>query len=326
MNHYEHWYASVLALLLGDREMQQNVYMTPGGSQVTANDPRFYENSDNRTGVKTTGLFSPPELVHYVGGGHAIPLLNMKKVSWKDVRNELVWFLNGDTNVQNLRDMGTTIWDEWEKEDGTIGPGYGTQWRSWDASKVLECTTSYDESGVPNHTLKSNVSVRDQISDLLAGIRGNPQSRRHIVSAWNVSDLSDMALPPCHLMFQVHVSGSYLNLKWYQRSADWFLGVPYNMASYSMLLCLLAAATDTIPGTVVGTFGDAHLYETHKEAAREYLNRYVWHGMMRSKQTQPVLVLNPKVSLSADLKSLKPDWIEVLHYQPLPPIKAPVAV
>ena len=250
----------------------------------------------------------------------------MKKVSWKDVRNELVWFLNGDTDVQNLREMGTTIWDEWEKPDGTIGSGYGAQWRSWDTSSVLETTTVLGSDNVPRHGLKAQISSLDQIASLISAIKTTPASRRHIVSAWNVAALPEMALPPCHVLFQAHVSGSRLNLKWYQRSADWFLGVPYNMASYSMLLCLLSAATGLIPGTVIGTFGDAHLYETHREAAREYLNRYVLNGVSGTDQQQPALALDHKVSASACLKNLHPNWIEILHYQPLPPIKAPVAV
>ena len=242
----------------------------------------------DRTGTGTLSIFGR-QISHDLGGG--FPLLTTKKMAWKVIKSELSWFLRGSTDIRELWEENNHIWDgDYEKsgrDDFDLGPIYGKQWRSWD--------------GVDGWT--------DQISDLIVGLKENPDSRRHIDSAWNVNDLNKMTLPPCHYAFQCYVRGEYLDLMWQQRSGDLFLGVPFNIASYALLLSLLAKEVGLIPGVVTGTFGDLHLYNNHIDQAREQISR--------SALALPTLKVN-----SYNIMSGKID-VELLNYQSHPKIKAP---
>lgn len=222
------------------------------------------------------------------------PLLTTKRVHIRSIVHELLWFLRGETNVRYLHDNGVTIWDEWMDENGDLGPVYGKQWRSWAAPD--------------GRTI-------DQISDVLSEIKTNPNSRRMIVSAWNPADLDKMALAPCHCLFQFYVADGKLSCQLYQRSADLFLGVPFNIASYALLTHMMAQVTGLKPGDFVHTFGDTHLYLNHLEQAREQLTR--------TPRPLPQLKLNPAVKSLFDFRF---EDISVENYDPHPAIKAPVAV
>ena len=241
---------------------------------------------EDRTGVGTVGIFGHQSVYDLREG---FPLLTLKKTHWKSIVHELLWFLSGDTKVQSLRDKGVTIWDEWEKEDGTIGPGYGRQWR--------------DFGGI------------DQINVLLNGLIHNPNSRRHIVTAWNPPELGETALPPCHCFFQCYVEHGHLDLQMYQRSADTFLGVPFNIASYSLLLMMLANIAELQPGRFIHTIGDAHIYRNHLGQAVEML--------LRDDLPLPQVYLNPAIK---DIFEYKFEDITLKGYDPHPAIKAKVAV
>lgn len=230
------------------------------------------------------------------------PLLTTKRVHFKSVIVELLWMLRGDTNVKYLHDHGVTIWDEWVDEYGELGPVYGSQWRSWE---------------YPSKIHWDSIDVIDQISNVIESLKNDPYSRRHIVSAWNVADIDEMALPPCHTMFQFYVSRGRLNCQLYQRSADWLLGVPFNIASYALLTHLIAREVGLEPGEFIHTFGDLHLYANHIEAAETQL--------MREPRTLPTLqypAIHPKVLPIFDLT---PDDIRVYGYDPHPTIKAEVS-
>lgn len=248
------------------------------------------EKSD-RTGTGTRSVFGF-QLRYDLALG--FPLQTCKRVPFKSMAAELLWFLSGSTNVQKLRDMGCTIWDEWENEFGTIGPMYGWQWRGW---RGTDC------------------GAIDQIAELAEGLRKDPHSRRHIVSAWNVADLPDMALAPCHAMFQCYVANGKLSLQVYQRSADVFLGVPFNIASYALLTHMLAQQCDYEVGELIWTGGDCHLYSNHMEQAREILNREV--------RPLPKLEITRK---PASIFDYKLDDFAVIGYDPHPTLSAPVAV
>ena len=222
------------------------------------------------------------------------PLVTTKKVHTRSVFGELLWFLRGDTNVAWLQERGISIWDEWADETGDLGPVYGHQWRSWPTP---------DGGHV------------DQLAKVVEQIRTNPDSRRHIVSAWNVADVDDMALPPCHTLFQFYVHDGRLSCQLYQRSADVFLGVPYNIASYALLTMMVAQTTNLELGDFVHTFGDAHLYSNHIEQANEQLSRDIL--------PLPTVKLNPNITSVFDFTY---DDIELVDYEPHPHIKAPVAV
>eukprot|EP01037_Dinobryon_pediforme_P014568 gene14568-14691_t len=245
---------------------------------------------DDRTGTGTVGVFGR-QIRFDLGRG--FPLLTTKRVHFKSIAIELLWFLRGDTNVRWLQDRGVTIWDEWADEHGELGPVYGRQWRSWAAP---------------------DGRVIDQISRLVEGLKANPNSRRHIVSAWNPADVDDMALPPCHCLFQFYVSEGRLSCQLYQRSADLFLGVPFNIASYALLTHMLAQVAGLEVGDFVHTFGDAHIYLNHIEQVRTQLGR--------APRDFPTLTLTPKPSLF----DYAYDDIAVTGYDPHPVIKAPVAV
>ena len=250
----------------------------------------------DRTGTGTLSVFGPQLRFDLADG---FPLVTTKKLHLKSIVHELLWFIRGDTNVASLRERGVTIWDEWADEDGDLGPVYGRQWRSW--------------QGADGRT-------HDQLRDVLAELQRNPDSRRLIVSAWNVADLDRMALAPCHCLFQFYTEplpggGRRLSLQLYQRSADLLLGVPFNIASYALLLALVARHCGYEPGTFVHTFGDAHIYVNHLEQVRTQLGR--------APRPLPRLALNPDVR---DLFAFRYEDIGFGGYEPWPAIRAPVAV
>ncbi len=255
-----------------------------------------HEKSD-RTGTGTLSVFGHQSRYDLAEG---FPLLTTKKLHTRSIFHELLWFLRGDTNNKSLNDVGVSIWNEWaDPETGELGPIYGKQWRSWP---------------------KPDGQSVDQITDLVEGLRTNPDSRRHIVCAWNPGQLDEMALPPCHCLFQFYVSPSEngpdrLSCQLYQRSADVFLGVPFNIASYALLTHMIAQVVGMAPGEFIHTLGDAHLYSNHIEQAREQLSR--------EPRALPTLKLNPAVT---DLFAFTYDDVSIENYDPHPHIKAPVAV
>jgi len=245
----------------------------------------------DRTGTGTLSCFGYQMRFDLSEG---FPLVTTKKLHLKSIIHELLWFLRGETNIAYLKENGVSIWDEWADEKGDLGPVYGKQWRSWAGA---------------------NGKTYDQIADVLNQIRNNPDSRRMIVSAWNVADLPDMALMPCHTMFQFYVADGKLSCQLYQRSADVFLGVPFNIASYALLTMMMAQVTGLKPGTFVHTFGDVHLYSNHIEQAKTQLSR--------TPYPLPQMKLNPDVS---DLFAFRYEDFTLENYQFHPAIKAPVAV
>ena len=245
----------------------------------------------DRTGTGTRSVFGHQMRFDLAAG---FPLVTTKKVHTRSVFAELLWFLRGDTNVKWLQDRGVSIWDEWADEQGDLGPIYGYQWRSWPAPDGRHV---------------------DQVAQVVDQIRRDPDSRRHIVSAWNVADIPDMALAPCHTMFQFYVAGGRLSCQLYQRSADVFLGVPFNIASYALLTHMVAQVTGLRPGDFVHTLGDAHLYLNHLDQAREQLGR--------EPRALPRLELDPSCR---EIDDFGFESIEVVGYDPHPAIRAPIAV
>ena len=246
---------------------------------------------DDRTGTGTLSVFGHQMRFDLAAG---FPLVTTKKLHVRAIVHELLWFLKGDTNVRYLQEYGVGIWDEWADENGDLGPVYGKQWRAWEGA---------------------DGRVVDQISWLLGEIRRNPDSRRLIVSAWNVPDIERMKLPPCHCLFQFYVAEERLSCQLYQRSADLFLGVPFNIASYALLTRMVAQVCDLKPGDFVHTFGDLHLYANHLEQAKLQLTR--------EPRPLPQMKLNPAVK---DIHDFKFEDFELVGYDPHPGIKAPVAV
>jgi thymidylate synthase len=245
----------------------------------------------DRTGTGTRSVFGRQMRF---GLAERFPLLTTKKLHLKSIIYELLWFLRGDTNVKWLQERGVTIWDEWADERGELGPVYGYQWRHWRSPDGREI---------------------DQISNVLASLKGTPDSRRHIVCAWNPADVERMALPPCHALFQFYVADGRLSCQMYQRSADVFLGVPFNIASYALLTLMMAQVCRLAPGEFVLTLGDAHLYLNHLAQAREQLER--------TPRPFPVMRLNPAVQ---DLFAFRYEDFTLEGYDPHPAIKAPIAV
>jgi thymidylate synthase len=245
----------------------------------------------DRTGTGTISIFGYQMRFDLQEG---FPLLTTKKLHTRSIIHELLWFLQGDTNIRYLKENGVSIWDEWADEKGNLGPVYGYQWRSW---------PSPDGRHI------------DQITQLIQQLRKNPDSRRLIVSAWNVADVDRMALPPCHALFQFYVAGGRLSCQLYQRSADVFLGVPFNIASYALLTMMVAQVTGLKPGEFIHTFGDAHIYLNHLEQVNLQLGR--------TPKKLPKMLINPEVS---DIFSFRFEDFSLQDYDPDPHIKAPVAV
>ena len=246
---------------------------------------------EDRTGTGTKSVFGHQMRFDL---SHGFPLLTTKKIHIKSIIHELLWFLMGDRNIRYLKENGVSIWDEWADAQGDLGPVYGVQWRSWP---------------------KSDGSTIDQISNVVDQIKKNPDSRRLIVSAWNVAEVEQMALPPCHMMFQFYVAQGKLSCQLYQRSADVFLGVPFNIASYALLTLMIARVTQLELGEFIHTLGDAHLYINHFEQAEIQLSR--------SFRNLPEVRLNPLID---DLFRFKYEDIEIINYDPHPHIKADVAI
>lgn len=246
---------------------------------------------EDRTGTGTISVFGHQMRFDLARG---FPVVTTKKLHLRSIVHELLWFLKGESNVQYLRDNKVTIWDEWADKNGELGPVYGTQWRSWKTA---------------------DGRVIDQISDVIAQIIRNPDSRRLIVSAWNVGEIEKMALPPCHAFFQFYVANGRLSCQLYQRSADLFLGVPFNIASYALLTHMVAQVTGLKPGEFVHTLGDAHIYSNHMDQVREQLSR--------SPMPLPELKLNPVIENIFDFSF---DDVSLVNYQSHAAIKAPVAV
>ena len=245
----------------------------------------------DRTGTGTYSVFGAQARFDLRQG---FPILTTKKLHLRSIIHELLWFLKGDTNIAYLQEHQVKIWDEWADESGNLGPVYGKQWRSWE--------------GAEGKTI-------DQIAQVIDSLRNNPHSRRHIVCAWNVADVDSMALPPCHLLFQFYVCEGELSCQLYQRSADLFLGVPFNIASYALLTLMIAQVTELKPGDFVHTFGDLHLYKNHIEQARLQISRHC--------RPLPTLTLNPNVLQIDDFTF---EDITLSGYDPHPHIKAEVSV
>lgn len=245
----------------------------------------------DRTGTGTLSLFGYQIRCDLSQG---FPLLTTKKVHLKSIIYELLWFLRGETNTQFLKENQVTIWDEWADENGELGPVYGSQWRSWENAKGEKI---------------------DQISQVVHQIKTNPNSRRMIVSAWNVGEIEQMKLPPCHLLFQFYVAEGRLSCQLYQRSSDVFLGVPFNIASYGLLTLMMAQVCDLKPGEFIWTSGDTHLYLNHIEQVQIQLSR--------EPRALPVMQLNPEVKNIFDFSY---EDFQLLHYEPYPAIKAPVSI
>ncbi|WP_420003275.1 thymidylate synthase [Arenibacterium sp. LLYu02] len=258
----------------------------------------------DRTGTGTISCFGMQQRYDLAEG---FPLVTTKKLHLRSIIHELLWFLSGDTNIKYLKDNGVSIWDEWADENGDLGPVYGHQWRKFPRLELAEGTLG-DEPLYRAGTV-------DQISDLVEMIRKSPDSRRLIVSAWNPGDVPEMALPPCHTLWQVRILGGKLHLQLYQRSADMFLGVPFNIASYALLLQMLAHVTGHEVGTFVHTMGDAHIYSNHMEQVQLQLSR--------TPKALPRIEIKREVSSIFDFTY---DDFEVIGYDPDPTIKAPVAV
>lgn len=246
---------------------------------------------EDRTGTGTISVFGYQMRFDLSNG---FPLLTTKKLHLKSIIYELLWFLKGDTNVKYLQENGVRIWNEWADENGELGPVYGHQWRSW---------PNYDGGSI------------DQITNVINQIKNNPNSRRLIVSAWNVAEVESMALPPCHTLFQFYVSDGKLSLQLYQRSADIFLGVPFNIASYALLLMMVAQVTNLQPGEFIHTLGDAHIYTNHLDQVHEQLSR--------EPRTLPTMKINPEVK---DIFNFGFEDFSLENYNPHPHIKGVVAV
>jgi thymidylate synthase len=245
----------------------------------------------DRTGTGTLSVFGYQMRFRLDDG---FPLLTTKKLHLRSIIHELLWFLKGETNIEYLKQNKVSIWDEWADQDGNLGPIYGYQWRKWPAGNDRQI---------------------DQINQVLEGIRKNPDSRRHIVSAWNVGVLDQMALPPCHVLFQFYVAGGKLSCQLYQRSADIFLGLPFNIASYSLLLLMMAQVTGLEAGEFVHTLGDAHIYHNHIDQVRLQLTR--------EPRSLPRMKINPDVS---DLFGFRYGDFELQNYDPHPHIKGEISV
>jgi len=279
----------------------------------------------DRTGTGTYSVFGAQTRYRLVDG---FPILTTKRVHLRSIIYELLWFLSGDRNVRYLQENKVTIWDEWADESGDLGPVYGKQWRHWTKRSeprdpnanhptLFDLGEFNDGAGVTpmGPRVRGSGHGIDQIANVIAEIKKNPDSRRLIVSAWNVADIDSMALPPCHTLFQFYVSQGELSCQLYQRSADLFLGVPFNIASYALLTFMIAQVTGLKPGDFVHTFGDLHIYANHLEQVKEQLGR--------EPRPLPTMKLNPAVKRIDEFKF---EDFELVGYDPHPAIKAPIAV
>jgi len=266
------------------------------------------EDRGDRTGTGTRSLFG--EQLKFDMRDGSFPLLTTKKIYWKGVVEELLWFLRGETNIKSLQEKGVHIWDEWGDENGELGPVYGSQWRKWQTVEIKDELMDHASYSYPDY------QYIDQIADVIRRIKETPECRRIILNAWNVGELPNMKLPPCHLLAQFYVSeGKYLNCKMYQRSADTFLGVPFNIASYALLTMMIAHVTGLQAGTFIHSFGDAHVYNNHFDQVEEQLSR--------STFAAPTVTLNPDIT---DIDDFTFDDITLNDYQSHPTIKAPISV
>lgn len=264
------------------------------------------DKKEDRTGTGTLSIFGHQSRYNLQ---KEFPLLTTKKVHFKSIVYELLWLLSGDTNVQYLNQHSITIWDEWANESGDLGPVYGKQWRHWEISKRLIFDTGSDFDG------EYEVETFDQIRNVINQIKNNPNDRGIIVNAWNVADLDQMALRPCHTMFQFYVNNGKLSCQLYQRSGDVFLGVPFNIASYALLTHMIAQVTNLKVGEFIHTIGDAHIYLNHIDQCKELLSRDIKLG--------PRIELNKEIG---DIDAFKYEDIKLINYNPHPAIKANVAV
>ncbi len=246
---------------------------------------------EDRTGVGTYGVFGAQMRFDL---GRGFPLITTKKCHLKSIIHELIWFISGDTNIRYLKENGVSIWDDWADEKGDLGPVYGKQWRSW---------------------VGPDGKIIDQLGEVIEGIKKNPYSRRHLVIAYNPGEIDKMALPPCHSFYQFYVAEGKLSCQMYQRSADVFLGLPFNIASYALLTMLIAQVCDLRPHELIHTLGDAHLYANHIEQAKLQLTREV--------RPLPIMKINPSVR---EITQFRFEDFELTNYDPHPHIKAPVAV
>ena len=263
---------------------------------------------EDRTGTGTTSVFGYQMRFDLSEG---FPCITTKKLHLRSIIIELLWFLQGDTNIKFLKDNNVRIWDEWADEQGNLGPVYGHQWRNWNSDDIDQLKEVIQWRSWPD----GNGGTIDQITKLVDALKNNPDSRRHLISAWNVADVDNMALPPCHTMFQFYVADGKLSCQLYQRSADTFLGVPFNIASYALLTMMLAQVCDLEVGDFVHTFGDAHIYSNHMDQVELQLSR--------DFRALPTMKINPEVK---DIFSFTYEDFELTNYDPHPHIKGAVAV
>lgn len=271
--------------------------------------------TDDRTGTGTLSVFGRQLRFNLADG---FPLVTTKKVFWRGIVAELLWMISGDTNIKALTDQGVHIWDEWADQDGDLGPVYGAQWRRW-KGYALEKHKINNKDGELECINFESVRL-DQLANVIYDIQAFPHSRRHIVSAWNPAELDEMALPPCHCFFQFHVRDKYLDLQLYQRSADLFLGVPFNIASYALLLMMVAQECNLIPGEFVHTLGDAHIYLNHIEQVKQQL--------LRTPLPLPRVTIDNATWEGTPLSffDIKAEHIHLLDYHSYPAIKGEVSV
>jgi thymidylate synthase len=272
--------------------------------QELLKDCLYGDEKGDRTGTGTYSVFGRQLRFNLQEG---FPLLTTKKLHTKSIIHELIWFISGDTNIKYLKDNGVRIWDEWADENGELGPVYGKQWRKWESQ--AEIVDAGDDK------LQRRYYQFDQLAQVIDQIKENPESRRHIVSAWNVWDVPKVKLPPCHCLFQFYVNDGKLSCQMYQRSADVFLGVPFNIASYALLTMMVAQVTGLVPHEFIHTFGDVHLYKNHKAQAVEQL--------LRDPRPLPQMIINPEVKNIDDFVF---EDFELVGYDPHPHIKAEVSV
>lgn len=264
----------------------------------------------DRTGTGTLSVFG--RQLRFENIGEKFPLITTKKMFLKGIIHELIWFLNGDTNIKYLNDNGVHIWDEWADRNGDLGPVYGSQWRKWEYFEEIPVSTG---NPLNPPVMRFKKFYIDQIENLINEIKSKPNSRRMIVTAWNPAEVDNMALPPCHCLYQFNVANGKLSCQLYQRSCDVFLGVPFNIASYALLTMMVAQICDLEPGDFIHTFGDVHIYSNHVEQVREQLSREPFD--------LPKIVINSEVK---NIDEFKYEDFRLENYQCHPTIKAPIAV